>query len=123
MGILWAGIVAVSIYLVVYIAVPDKVDVFGTDATFSLIQQEKYWYARKRVKTLLLEGLDLSEAVEYQQMAAYAHYIDDLGEYRIYNENNEPERADYFYKKLQRDKEEMGDLAAICDKIDAFMYD
>lgn len=117
MGIIWGFLIVNSIFLV--LSIYDYDDRFYAKAgdIASNITSEEFAQLSTSVGLQLNNGMTLEEEPEYTELVAIRNYFDSASQYHMYTEDNQTDKAQYYYNKMQESKKDLGRFDYLADKI------
>lgn len=121
MGIIWGGIIAVSIGVIVSIFSYDYDYFKNAESISSNIISEEYGTLFRDMNYRLEDGLTAEEHPEFAELIAVSHYYEACIQYHMFLNDNQTEKADYYYGKMQKAQKGLGQLQYLADKIDQFL--
>lgn len=120
MGIIWGLMVVVGIMEAISIFSYKEPYYKRAESISNNIATREFGEMCMLLNNQISNGLNLKEAPEYSELLAVKAYVEAEGLYRMYAANDKPERAEYYYNKMQSAGEKLGRFAYLEDEMDRY---
>lgn len=123
LGIIWGILLALTAWVIIYVMTYEN-DINKNASTIAnYVTEEQYGMVYRDVKYRMADGMTAENHPEYSELVGIAHYLEAAAQYRMYIEGGQPEKAKYYYDKMQNAVQELGDLKSIAYEIENYVID
>lgn len=121
MGILWAGIVAMAIWILISIFTYKRPYYKYADEIADKISAEQFGELCSEISFQMDDGMTVENAPEYGKMMAIKHYVEASALYEAYLDNDQLDKAQIYQEKMEKALNSMGEFGYLEEKVENYL--